>query len=69
MPLKRGAGFYFSPTHTTQKVVRAVLEGAGLPQAEWDVTLPESRRSAAHPVPQGMVSRPMDVLKTYFFLS
>ena len=46
MPLKRGAGFYFSPTHTTQKVVRAVLEGAGLPQAEWDVTLPESRRSA-----------------------
>lgn len=33
---------YFSPTHTTRKVISAIAEGAGLPVQAHDLTLPES---------------------------
>ncbi|HWP80754.1 MAG TPA: 4Fe-4S dicluster domain-containing protein [Candidatus Acidoferrum sp.] len=34
---------YFSPTHTTRRVLRAIAEGVGRPYTQWDVTLPADR--------------------------
>lgn len=39
----KAVGIYFSSTHTTQKTVRAVLKGIGLPFEEIDLTLPAAR--------------------------
>ena len=41
--MDRITAVYFSPTHTSQKVVKAFCEGAGLPSVEYDLTLPEGR--------------------------
>lgn len=47
MKIKRVWAIYFSPTHTTRRVVEAaaevLAERLGAKRAIWDVTLPEGR--------------------------
>lgn len=40
--------FYFSATHTTQKVARAIGKGLGVPVEEYDFTLPSNRIAAPY---------------------
>ncbi len=41
--MNRITAVFFSPAHTSKKVVEAFCEGAGLPAVEFDLTLPEGR--------------------------
>lgn len=72
MRLARTVALYFSPTHTTERALKAFVEGTGLPFETVDLTTPARRKSfrrkfepdellvAGFPVYGGLIPRGLD---------